>query len=96
MPKLGQKKLLTDDQVQRARKAFSEGLTRDQVAFAIGITRAILDARLRDQLADVKTGQGGTCGRSRRRIEDPTPEEMQARIAEVHARRLRMWEAGRG
>jgi hypothetical protein len=92
MPPKGVKKLFTPNQLAAARAAFAAGATRDQVAFTIGTSRTILEARLRDQLRDVRTGQGK---RSNRRTEDPTPEEIEQRIAEVHQRRLLVFDAAR-
>lgn len=73
-------KLLTASQLRTIRKALAAGATRDEAAFAAGITRRLLDTRLRDQLADVRVGQGrrGLTPRG----EDPTPEEI-ARTTEI-------------
>jgi len=62
------------------------GATRDETAALVGITRRRLDTRLRDQLADLRVGQG------RRELDrsvrpDPTPAEIAERSAEVRA----MW-----
>lgn len=56
-------------------------MTRCEAAAEIGITRQLLDTRLRDQLADVRVGRGR---RERRRaMTDPTPEEIRLRAALV-------------
>ena len=90
MPRPGEKKLYTDDQLRQARALFAKGATRDEIAWQIGSTRSILEARLRDQLVDMRAGKGTRGGRVSR---DPTPEEIAARIEEVHARRLRLFNA---
>lgn len=76
--------LLTADQELLIRAALEAGMTRDEAAAAAGISRSRLDTRLRDQLADLRVGQGR---RERRRgYVDPTPEEIEQRAAEVRAR----------
>ena len=76
--------LLTDDQALLIRSSLEAGLTRDQAAALAGITRSRLDTRLRDQLADVRVGQGRR--ERRREYVDPTPEEIEQRKLEVQAR----------
>jgi len=88
MPRKGEKKLYTDDQLRQARELFANGATRDEIAWQIGSTRSILEARLKDQLRDLRAGQGRRSGRTAR---DPTPEEIAKRLEEVHARRLRLF-----
>ena len=88
MPRKGEKKLYTDEQLRQARELFAHGATRDEIAWQIGSTRSILEARLRDQLRDMRAGKG--C-RSHPVSRDPTPEEIAIRIEEVHARRLRLF-----
>jgi hypothetical protein len=56
------------------------GATRDEAAAAVGITRSMLEARLRDQLADVRVGQGRR-GRKRGPSVDPTEQEIRQRAA---------------
>jgi len=73
-------RLLTAAQCRTIRKALTSGATRDEAAFAAGITRRLLDTRLRDQLADVRVGQGRRP--AKKRGHDPTPEEI-ARTAEI-------------
>jgi hypothetical protein len=72
------KKLLSVSQEQEARAAFAAGSTRDAVARLLGIGRSTLDARLRDQLADIRTGQGRNGGR---RVAEADPTEEQIRLA---------------
>ena len=74
------KKLLSAEQEQRARVAFAAGSTRDAVAQLLGIGRSTLDARLRDQLRDIRTGQGKHGGR-RPAAADPTEEEIRMACA---------------
>jgi hypothetical protein len=90
MPRKGEKQLLTKQQEKLARAAFSRGATRDEVAFLIGVSRSILEGRMRDQLKDVRTGQGR---HSYRRRADPTEEEIAKRIEEIHKRRLLLFDA---
>ncbi|NBW85453.1 MAG: hypothetical protein EBR23_01130 [Planctomycetia bacterium] len=73
-------KLLTPAQLRTIRMALESGSTRDEAAFLAGITRRLLDTRLRDQLADVRVGQGRR-GRTKPGT-DPTPEEI-ARTTEI-------------
>ena len=80
------KRLLSAIQCSRARLMMTAGATRDETAALVGITRSRLDTRLRDQLADLRVGQG------RRELDrsiqpDPTPAEIAERSAEVRA----MW-----
>jgi len=90
MPKLGQKKLLSTRQERIARAAFAIGMSRDQVAFAVGVTRALLDWRLLDQLRDIRPGRGTG---KKPRYADPTPEEIQTRVAEIHRVRRMIFDA---
>ena len=63
------------------RAALLAGMTRDEAAASIGITRSMLDTRLRDQLKDLRVGRGR---RERPRASiDPTPEEIRLRSALV-------------
>lgn len=50
-------------QERAIRRALRGGATRDEAAAAAGITRSLLDTRLRDQLADVRVGRGRGGGR---------------------------------
>ena len=75
---------LTVEQEERVRTARAAGATRDEAAAAAGITRSRLDTRLRDQLADVRVGQGRR--ERRREYVYPTPEEIEQRKLEVQAR----------
>ena len=78
------KKLLTDEQLVQARAAFKAGATRDEVAHVIGVSRSILEARLRDQLRDCRSGQGRGGGR-RPPSGDPSPIEIRAATAVIRA-----------
>ncbi len=80
------KRLLSSIQCSRARLMILAGATRDETAALIGITRRRLDTRLRDQLADLRVGQGRR-ERDRSIRPDPTPAEIVERSAEVRA----MW-----
>jgi hypothetical protein len=70
-------KLLTAAQLKAVREALAAGATRDEAAIAAGISRRLLDTRLRDQLADVRVGRGRGGGRwPRKGPPPPTPEEI--------------------
>jgi hypothetical protein len=71
--------------VERAvRRLLRQGATRDEAAAAVGITRSLLDTRLRDQLADLRVGQGR---RERgRTLRDPTPKQIAARARAIRAK----------
>jgi hypothetical protein len=90
MPRKGDKQLLTKQQEKLARAAFARGATRDEVAFLIGVSRSILEGRMKDQLRDVRTGQGR---HSYRRKADPSEDEIQQRIEEIHKRRLLLFDS---
>jgi hypothetical protein len=76
---------LTPDQEAAVRKALADGATRDQAAAIAGITRRMLDTRLRDQLADVRVGRGRGGGRWQRvgKQTPPTPNEIRMAAALV-------------
>lgn len=57
------------------------GSTRDEAARAAGISRSMLEQRLRDQLKDLRVGRGRR-ERTRAYV-DPTPEEIRLRAAMV-------------
>jgi hypothetical protein len=80
------KLLLSQDQERKAREMFGMGHTRDQVAWAIGVPVSLLYRRMRDQLKDVRVGRGRSA--HKQPAGDPTPEQIAARIEEVHAIRL--------
>ena len=88
MARRGQKKLLTDEQVQVIRSAYAGGATHREAAFLAGITVRLLATRLEDQLADLR-GARGRNGR-RCRPADPPPEEIEARRRECDERRWRL------
>jgi transposase len=90
MPRKGEKQLLTREQEALARAAFARGATRDEVAFLLGVSRSILEGRMKDQLRDVRPGQGR---HSNRRTEDPSPAEIEQRIEEIHRRRLMLFDS---
>jgi hypothetical protein len=77
-------KWLTADQERLAREAFKAGATRDEAAFLAGITRRLLDTRLRDQLADVRPGRGRGGGKKNR--EPPTPDEIEQMTELIRSR----------
>jgi len=82
-PAISAKRPLTPREERTLREALVSGATRVEAAAAAGITRQLLDTRLRDQLADVRVGQGR---REQRRVYvDPTPEEIEKRKLEVQA-----------
>lgn len=81
--------LLTNEQAKKAREALLAGATRTEAAALIGVSRRRLDTRLNDQLADVRVGQGRRERDQRSRwqaADDPTPEEIAARAAEIRSR----------
>lgn len=75
---------LTADQERTVRAAITGGATRNQAAALIGITRQHLDTRFRDQLRDLRVGQG-------RRSKDDggdwdlTEEQIDERAAAIRA-----------
>lgn len=86
--------LLTPEQEAEARRLLEAGVCQREVAAAVGVTYARLLARLDDQLADARTGQGRG-GKTRRKI-DPTPEEIAAECATfrrgwTRERRMKSW-----
>lgn len=81
---MGETRYLPRDVEQMLRRLLRRGFTRDEAAAEVGITRSTLDARLRDQLADLRVGQGRR-ERKRRTYVDPTPEEIEQRAAEIRA-----------
>lgn len=80
------RKWLTKEQEAIVRQAYANGATSAEAAFVAGITVSVLQARLKDQIADIRRGRG----RGGRRGEpvDPTPEEIAQRRAECDRRRL--------
>jgi hypothetical protein len=81
----GRARFLTPAEEQTIRAALAAGFTRDEAAAEVGITRSTLDARLRDQLADLRVGRGR---RERRRAPQPelTPDEIAYRTHLVRSR----------
>jgi hypothetical protein len=82
-PPIPPRKTLEPAQVESARAGFARGLSRDDVARLIGITRSTLEARLRDQLRDCRPGRGR--GGHRPPTADPSPAEIAAMTAEIRA-----------
>jgi hypothetical protein len=81
----GRARFLTAEEEQTIRAALAAGYTQDEAAAEVGITRSTPDARLRDQLADLRVGQGR---RERRRAPQPelTPDEIAWRAHLVRSR----------
>ncbi len=84
LPPQCQPRLLSRRQEETIRAALIRGYTRDEAAALAGITRRRLDTRLRDQLRDVRVGQGRR-ERERRSEDDPSPEEIAQRAAAIRA-----------
>lgn len=80
------KKLLSAEQERIVRLAYARGATSAEAAFLAATTVSIIQARLRDQIKDLRRGQGK--GGRRGKAVDPTPEEIEIRKAEVLQRRL--------
>jgi hypothetical protein len=75
------RKLLTPEQLARARELWLAGGSRDEVARGIGVTIDTLRARMADQLADLpRRGRGGN---RRAPTPDPTPAEIRLACAEL-------------
>jgi hypothetical protein len=62
LPPQNQPRLLTEAQVEIIRRAWAEGLRRDDVARLAGITMHVLEARRHDQLADLPPRPKGVGG----------------------------------
>lgn len=88
MSQAGRRKLLTVEQEAIVRRAYARGATSAEAAFLAATTVSIIQARLRDQIRDLRRGRGR--GGRRGKAVDPTPEEIEERKAEVLARRLLM------
>jgi len=88
MPVKGAKKWLTGEQEKIVRQAYANGATCREAAFLAGVTVFVLAARLEDQVRDLRRGRGR--GGRRGPAVDPTPEEIEQRRAEIHARTLRL------
>ena len=76
--------LLTPDQERIVREALLAGSSRDEAAWLAGISRRRLDARLRDQLRDVRVGQGRGGGAKGR--EPPSPDEIERMCEAIRSR----------
>lgn len=82
VPPANQTRYLTPEQEAKVRQAICSGFSRDMAAQIIGVSSRMLAARLEDQLADLRVGQGR--GKKTRQA-DPTPEEIRERAAAVRA-----------
>jgi hypothetical protein len=90
---------LTDEQLATIRRAWGDGLPRDEVCRLAGITLHVLEARRLDQLRDLPQRQQGIGGG--RRGADPTEEEIWGPLtADIQSRwtdeeRQAAWEGSR-
>lgn len=92
-PPRSTKRLLPPAVEMRLRKLLTDGATRDEAAATLGISRSMIDTRLRDQLADLRVGQGrqrrGVRGRRRERRpedwSDITPDMIRERCAAIRS-----------
>lgn len=92
-------RLLSRQQLATVRRLWREGVRRDEICRQVGITQHVLEARRRDQLANLgkrQRGQGGS-----RFGDDPTEEEIWGRLTlEIQAtwtdeERQAAWEGSR-
>jgi hypothetical protein len=83
---LSRAKLLSPEQEAAVRAAYARGATSAEAAFLAGVTVSVIQARLRDQIRDLRKGRGK--GGRRGKAVDPTPEEIAERRAECDRRRL--------
>lgn len=79
-------RMLTPDEEKAVRAAYARGATSAEAAFLAGITVGVLQARLKDQIKDIRKGRGR--GGRRGKAVDPTPEQIAERRAECDARRI--------
>ena len=82
----GRKKFLTPEQEAIVREAYANGATSAEAAFLACVTVSVIQARLKDQIQDLRRGQGR--GGRRGLAVDPTPAEIAKRRAECDRRRL--------
>jgi hypothetical protein len=82
LPPQNQPRLLTDAQVEIIRRAWAEGLRRDDVARLAGITIHTLEARRLDQLRDLPPRPKGVGGGHRAW----PPSEIEIRLMTYEAR----------
>ena len=82
----GRKKWLSKVQERIVREAYAKGATSAEAAFVAGITVSVLQARLKDQVKDLRRGRGR--GGRRGKPVDPTPAQIDERRAECDRRRL--------
>jgi hypothetical protein len=79
-------KAITPEQERLLRQyLLDDGMTRCEAAAAVGITRQLLDSKLRNEMKDVRVGRGRR-GRTRRPEIDPDEDEIARRAAEIRAR----------
>jgi hypothetical protein len=83
---LCRKRFLTPEQEAAVRKTYARGGTSSEMAFVAGVCTSLIYARMKDQIADLRRGQGR--GGRRGPPVDPTPEEIVIRRAECDQRRL--------
>jgi hypothetical protein len=83
---LCRKKYLTPEQEAAVRKSYARGGTSSEMAFVAGVCTSLIYARMKDQIKDLRRGQGR--GGRRGPPVDPTPEEIAIRRAECDQRRL--------
>lgn len=82
------RRLLTAAEEAIIRQAYARGATSAEAAFLACVTVSVLQARLRDQISDLRRGRGN--GGRRGAAVDPTPEELEQRRREVDERRMRL------
>ena len=79
---------MTAEQERVVRDAYARGATCREAAFLAGVTVSVMQARLHDQVADLRRGRGH--GGRRGTPVDPTPQEIAARRRECDERRARL------
>lgn len=74
----------SEDELERVRSLWSEGVAVGAICEMLGVTRDTFNARRDDQLADLpeRIRGVGSCNRP----EDPSEEEIAERAAQVRAR----------
>lgn len=80
-----QRKWLSAEQEEIVRQAYAKGATSAEAAFLAGVTVSVLQARLNDQVRDIRKGRGR--GGRRGKPVDPSPEEIAQRRADCDKRR---------
>lgn len=79
------RRLLSPEQEQTVRREIAAGATWAEAALAAGVAYRRIQERKRDQLRDLRTGQGKRGGRGRA-VRDPTPEEIAIATAALRRR----------